>query len=158
MNIIYFKTTTLEEVKKEYKTLIKKYHPDNKNGNLEVMKIINNEYEYIIKNVVKFSSQKEQAKEVKFSTEIYNILSKIINIANINIEVVGTWIWIDGNTYSVKEYLKSLGFNWSKGKRKWYFTTDNFTPSRYKQKDYNTLKSEYGYTKVDSKEMLRIAN
>lgn len=41
----YFKNiTTLEELRKEYKKLVKQNHPDN-GGSVEVIKVINVEYE-----------------------------------------------------------------------------------------------------------------
>ena len=36
---------TLEELKKQYKKLAMKYHPDRPNGSEEIMKQVNNEYE-----------------------------------------------------------------------------------------------------------------
>lgn len=42
----YFKeATTVDELRKQYRELLKKYHPDNKNGSLEITKEINTEYD-----------------------------------------------------------------------------------------------------------------
>ena len=50
----YFKNiTTIEELKKEYRTLIKLYHPDN-GGDTATMAAINNEYDVLfnkLKNI-----------------------------------------------------------------------------------------------------------
>lgn len=40
---------TLEELRKQYKNLLKKYHPDNVGGSEEATKDINNEYEALFK-------------------------------------------------------------------------------------------------------------
>ena len=40
---------TLEELRKQYKELLKKYHPDNPNGSTEATKEINVEYEKLFK-------------------------------------------------------------------------------------------------------------
>lgn len=38
----YFKEVhTIEELRKEYRSLLKKYHPDNPTGNVEIMQAIN---------------------------------------------------------------------------------------------------------------------
>ena len=42
--------------------------------------------------------------------KLREVLQKIINFANINIEIVGCWIWVDGATYEYKDELKALGF------------------------------------------------
>lgn len=49
----YFKNiTTLEELRKEYKKLVKQNHPDN-GGSAEVIKVINVEYEIQFKTLEK---------------------------------------------------------------------------------------------------------
>jgi hypothetical protein len=39
----------------------------------------------------------------------------------VTVEVVGSWIWLSGNTYNVKDSIKELGFKWSKNNKKWYY-------------------------------------
>jgi hypothetical protein len=38
----------------------------------------------------------------------------------IEIDIIGSWIWLKGNTYNVKEQIKELGFKWSKNNKAWY--------------------------------------
>ena len=42
------------------------------------------------------------------------------------LEIVGCWIWIDGNTYGYKDVLKEIGFKWAREKKKWHFHTEAF--------------------------------
>ena len=42
---------TLEELRKQYKELLKKYHPDNPNGSTEATKEINVEYDTLFKTL-----------------------------------------------------------------------------------------------------------
>lgn len=158
MNIKYFsKTNNINQLKKEYKELVKKYHPDNnKDDTLAIMQKINSEYDYIIKNRIFFDTEEQKEKEIKFSNTLKEILNKIINFENIEIEIIGSWIWLNGNTYPIKEQLKELNFKWSNGKKKWYFTEQQFNKKRYKQKSYETLKSIYGYIKIDNEPSLRL--
>ena len=39
----------------------------------------------------------------------------------ITVEICGSWIWIDGETRTVKEELKNIGCWWSPTKEKWYW-------------------------------------
>ena len=50
---------------------------------------------------------KQSPKEVFAMTK--EVLQQIIGFSNINIAIVGCWIWVDGNTYSYKDDLKTLG-------------------------------------------------
>ncbi|MCI8939406.1 MAG: DnaJ domain-containing protein [Dorea sp.] len=45
MKAYFNNVQTLDELRKQYKDLLKKYHPDNENGSEEITKAINTEYE-----------------------------------------------------------------------------------------------------------------
>ena len=154
----YFKNIkSLEELKKEYKKLAMKNHPD-RGGSEEIMKAINNEYENLF-NILKEKKVKDD-KETKdtYTTsenayDFISIIDKLININDINIELIGSWIWVDGNTYPIKELLKELKFQWSNGKKKWYYTkfsTNDNNKRKYKGKQQNmsTIRAKYGSTVI----------
>ena len=113
----------LEELRNQYKRLLIKYHPDN-NPNIDTTKTmqeINSEYDTLLKQ---FASN--QSSDSKFSTEnemeLKKVLNEVIKIkADILIELIGTWIWVSGNTYSVKGKLRELGFKWASKKHMWYW-------------------------------------
>ena len=54
--------------------------------------------------------------------KLREVLQSIISLQNINIEIVGCWIWGDGETYEHKDKLKALGFRWAREKRNGIFT------------------------------------
>src|SRR5271157_2704697 len=98
MNTTFFTNCqNLDEVKRRYKELALKYHPD-RGGGTETMQQINAEYQNIIKNpFFNFSGQTEQQQK---DFVIYpEIIGKIISFEWIIIELIGNWIWISGNTY-----------------------------------------------------------
>ena len=55
-----------------------------------------------------------------------------------NINIVGSWIWIDGNVYEIKNQLKETGSKWSKNKRK--VTTRIVYQVKIRQIDYHIIK------------------
>ena len=130
---------TVEDLKKHYRELSKKYHPDiNPEGN-EAMKIINNEFEVLFDIMNK---TEETAKQ------FIDIINNIINL-DITIEIIGSWIWASGNTYSCKDTLKENGFKWANKKKMWYFNPDKEYKKRSKKElSISDIKNMYGYETI----------
>lgn len=128
--------STLEELRRQYKELLKKYHPDNPQGSTEATQEINAEYDRLFKvlknrHESKSADNKESNAKTDFNNMKYDfsedaklreVLQQIISFEGINIEIVGCWIWVDGNTYDYKDTLKSIGFKWAREKRNGIFT------------------------------------
>ena len=53
-----------------------------------------------------------------FNEEIEKVLKNIIHFHGLDIDVVGSWVWVAGNTFLYKEQLKELGFKWSPNRKK----------------------------------------
>ena len=99
----YFKNPqTLEELRKQYRDLLKKFHPDNENGSEEISKAINAEYEQLFK-VLKNrheskgtdrtdSGSKKSYEDMKWNFEedekLRDILNKVIHFEAITIEII----------------------------------------------------------------------
>ena len=133
----YFKNVnTLEELRKQYKELLKKYHPDNANGSTEATQQINAEYEQLFKILKnKHENISTNDTQANYSNNMYDwendkalreVLEKIIHFSNITIEIVGNWIWTSGDTYFYKKELKELGFKWASIKKQWYWHSETF--------------------------------
>ena len=94
---------TLEELKKQYKQLVFKHHPD-KGGKTSDMQEINAEYDSLfarLKNVHKSADGKTYTarEETKETPEAFReILEKLSHLDGIEIEICGSWLWITGNT------------------------------------------------------------
>ena len=151
----YFKNcTTKEECKKMYKKLAFKHHPD-RGGDLDTMKEINNEFDWIMKNGIFKSAKKDAKKDYDFSTSQFkDIIEQLIKFDNIIIDIVGCFIWVSGNTYPIKEELKQLGFRYSKNKKSWYIAPAEYMQNRksYKrQYSMEEIKNKYGCTTINSK-------
>lgn len=161
----YFKdVNTLEELRKQYRDLLKRFHPDNANGSTEATQEINAEYDRLFK-VLKdrhesrsAGNDKEDGKtdfnkmKYDFSEDqkLREVLQKIINFDGINIEIVGCWIWVDGNTYAYKTELKETGFKWAREKKKWYFHTEAFRKKSRRKLSMEDIRNYYGSTEVQT--------
>lgn len=146
--------TTLEELKKEYRRLAVLHHPDN-GGDAENMKILNNEYDYLferLKNTHKSHAGEYYEKESTGETpeEWKELIEKLIalKMVDVTIEIIGSFIWISGNTKPYKDALKALGFKWSQNKMAWYMAPEGYRRKSRKQYDLNDIRGMYGNSTV----------
>jgi hypothetical protein len=159
MNKHFDNISTLEELRKQYKELLKIHHPDN-GGNVSEMQEINSEYDRMFK-LLKDQHENNNADQANTNTDYNNMkydfaedeklremLNKIIHFNSIDIELVGAWIWLSGNTYSCKKELKELGFKWAKQKKMWYWHSEAFRKKSRKTLSMDDIRSYYGSTEV----------
>ena len=161
MNNKYFENiNTLEELRKQYKELLKQHHPDN-GGNLETMQEINAEYDRLFK-ILKDQHENNCSSDRANTSTDYNsmkydyaedekmreMLNKIIHFDGIDIELVGAWIWVSGNTYAYKKDLKELGFKWASKKKMWYWHSEAFRKRSRKTLSMEDIRNYYGSTEI----------
>jgi curved DNA-binding protein CbpA len=144
----FYQCRTLREVKQKYKELAMKIHPD-KGGSEDTMKQLNFEYELIINNpFFNFSAQSEAEKEsyLKFP----EIINKIIHL-DLVIEICGQWVWISGNTYEHREYLRKGGFYYARNKQMWYWQPRELSSTNRKPLEMDKIRAIYGSDTVEMK-------
>ena len=148
----YFQNVqTLDELRKQYKNLLKKYHPDN-GGSEEITKAINVEYERLFK-ILKDSHSRQNTAEgntngnhssygnsydnmkYDFAEDqlLREMLQKVIYLSDITIEIIGNWIWISGNTCHHRKELKELGFKFASQKKCWFWHSESFRKKSHRQ-------------------------
>ena len=162
MNKYFENIRTLEELRKQYKELLKMHHPDN-GGNVSEMQEINAEYDRLFK-ILKdqhennYSSDNSSA-ENNYSNMKYDfaedeklreMLNKIIHFDSIDIELVGAWIWVSGSTYACRKELKEFGFKWASQKKMWYWHSESFRKKSRKTLSMDDIRNYYGSTKVQT--------
>lgn len=144
---------TVEQGKQLYRELVRKFHPDNGGSGVEI-KEINSEFKswwerykdiHTAKDGTTYKSNETTQETAEDFMEIINNLS---TLSGIELEICGTWLWISGNTYPVRTHLTSFGCRWSKGKKKWYWTTDEYTRVRYKTPTMAEIRQMYGSQKI----------
>lgn len=117
--------TCIEDVKRTFRELAKKLHPDN-GGDVAQFQKMKIEYEKAFnrfKNIHKAANGEYYKKETKeAAADFADVIEKVINLDGINIEVCGSWVWVTGKkTKEHKEAIKAAGYHWSQNKKAWYY-------------------------------------
>lgn len=143
----------LETLRKEYRKLAKELHPDC-GGNEAEFKAMTDEYEKVfaeLERAGRKTATNKEAHEKKYDAgldqEIREAINRIINL-NIDIEVCGSWVWVSGNTYGVKEELKKAGFKWCSNKKMWAWHPAEYTKKSRKKVSMDTIRNLYGSEKI----------
>ena len=150
MKITYFQNiSNLQDLKNLYRKLAMQHHPDH-GGDVEKMKIINLEFEYLFENLPK-TKQEEYSEQT--ASEYMEIIEVLIFIPNINIEICGTWVWVTGDTKPVKDILKAAGFKFAGKKIAWYWHGEKKYRKRSKRKlSLEEIRDLYGSEQIQKKE------
>lgn len=161
MNKYFGNIRTLEELRKQYKELLKLHHPDN-GGNVSEMQEINAEYDRLFRilksqhesNNFNCGDKKSNYSSIKYDfaedEKLREMLNKIIHFNNVEIELIGAWTWVSGNTYAHKKELKTLGFKWASQKKMWYWHSEAFRKRSRKTLSMDDIRGYYGSTNVRS--------
>ena len=170
MNTYFKNVQTLDELRKQYKDLLKKYHPDN-GGSEDITKAINVEYEKLFKILKDNHSRQDTAdnnaydKQSSYDNMKYDfaedellreMLQKVIYLSDITIEIIGAWLWISGNTYHHRKELKELGFKFASQKKCWYWHSESFRKKSHRHLSMDDIRDYYGSTEVETNGRIRL--
>lgn len=138
---------TLEELKQTYKKLAIKNHPD-VGGDENVMKEINKEYDEVfprLKNIHVNKDGKMYEHETNEAPDDFrNIIEALMKMQGVHAEIIGSFIWVTGDTRPHKEALKQLGFKWHSKKNCWYKAPEGYKRMGKKQYSMDEIKEMYG--------------
>ncbi|MFC6166867.1 molecular chaperone DnaJ [Acinetobacter terrestris] len=126
--------TSLDELKLQYKKLAFKNHPD-RGGKTEVMQEINSEYEQLLNRIINEASKDQyqdssengrgfwssRSEHSEVEKKVKQAIDAIINLDDLDIEIIGVWVWVSGDTKQHKDKLKEAGFVWNRVQCKWVF-------------------------------------
>ena len=104
MNYTYFSNPqTLEELKKQYRELAFKHHPD-RGGTDEAMKAVNREYDELFPKLKDIHSTKDgetytaHQKNTESREHFKDLIAVLMNMEDVTIEIIGCFVWVTGNT------------------------------------------------------------
>lgn len=149
---MYFNTLNeVNQIKKEYHRLALTNHPD-RGGDTAIMQAINAAYKEAL---ARCDGQTSKGFNGKNHTYTYNqeieqaVIDKIYEILShklegIELELVGTWVWVGGETYPHRNILgKELKMNFMREHQRWAWHNG----PRYRRKSkmsYTEIKTAYG--------------
>lgn len=138
---------TLEELKATFKKLAIKNHPDC-GGSEEVMKEINRQYDEAFPRLKNIHVNKDGQKYEKENDEapdwFRNIIEALLKMQGVDIEIIGSFIWVSGNTREHKDALKGLGFQWHSTKKCWYKAPEGYRKASKAQYSMDDIRNMYG--------------
>ncbi len=69
---------------------------------------------------------------------------------DVTVEVIGSWLWLTGNTPTYTQNLREAGFQWSKEKSQWFYRPKHMP---YKKSErvisLEKIRDLYGSRKLD---------
>jgi len=145
---------TLEDLKKQYRTLALKHHPD-KGGDTATMQEISAEYERLFK-MLKDTHRAADGTIYTTSTyseetaaEFINIIEVLIKLDGLIIEICGRFLWLSGNTHTHRNIIKSLSFRWSSNKKAWYLAPKGYRKSSRTDWSMEDIRNKFGSETVE---------
>lgn len=149
---------TCEDVKQTYKKMAKKLHPDC-GGDAEAFKRMSAEYERAFnafKNIhVNMDGEQYEKESTETPDAFKDIIDKVIHFDGVNVEIIGSWVWLTGATMIYKDEIKAAGFWWSKSKHAWYYNGSTEKTRRRGRYSMDGLRTKWGTTEVREDETRR---
>ena len=141
---------TVEQIKFNYRKLCSINHPD-RGGNTETMQEINRQYKLALKSIDGQTSVGTDGAEhtYYYHADIESALMDKLNelfqlrMAEVEIALIGTWLWLLGSTRPYKDYLRNLGFRWHHKRKSWYFHTTQYR-SATSSAELSDIAEKYG--------------
>lgn len=144
---------TIEDIKRTFKELAKKLHPDN-GGDAEEFKEMMSQYTEAFNNLKNIHSSVNGGTYEKATAEtaeqFADIINKVIFMDGVNVEIIGSWVWLSGNTYIYKDQIKVAGFFYSKSKKSWYYNGEEKKSHRRGHYSMKQLRSKWGSVEVET--------
>ena len=154
----FIKFETVEQIKFNYRKLCMEHHPD-RGGDTETMQEINKQYQQSLKSVdgQVASGTDGQEHQYYYNADIEAALMEIIdqlihlNMQAVEIALIGTWLWIIGETKLFKTQLRDIGCRWHFKRKCWYYHTGKYHRSN-SSSELSELGEKYGFTVFTDKQ------
>ena len=160
--------TTLDEIRSTFRKLALLWHPDRRGDDTTAqMQAINAAYQAALKSIdgatfkrhdndkeytYRYNAEQEGEVAEKFEAACG------LNLPDIEILLIGTWVWITGNTKPHKDAIKGIGFRFHSKRTAWVWHPKTAHKSRFNPRlSLDDLKDKHGGTAVRTSGRPRLA-
>ena len=149
----------LDAIKAAYRAAAKMYHPDINPAGAELMKLINQAYEILLRDAGTWNryDQRDADKEAPLTETMAAIWEQIKHLVGLKIEVCGTWLWVSGPTKQYRQQLKEAGLRWSPNKTAWYWRPAGYKKQSRKKYTMDEIRSMWGSKDLDNEPLGALA-
>lgn len=169
MNAYFSECKTLDEAKALYKRLARENHPD-MGGDLRVMQEINAQYAQFMSEGATNEARERQktahAENRKSAADFHDLdevgenintmIRMALNLEGVEVELMGLWVWLTGNTKEHRETFKAWNeknetkWKWSPKKTAWYYA--GVPTFNRKETTLDEIRNAYGSQKFSRQE------
>ncbi len=135
-----------DEAKTLFRTLSKKMHPDLGGSDAQFI-----ELKRQFENFTPTYSEDNKFANAEFDKRKFaDIIELLKELDDVTISFVGTFIWLEGNTYSQKDVIKALelpNYNnarYASKKKAWYFSPIDYSKKNGKVYGMDEIKAMFG--------------
>ncbi|MCE5345395.1 MAG: ELKS/Rab6-interacting/CAST family protein [Bacteroidales bacterium] len=136
---LFFGCTSIDEVQLRFDELSNVFNDQD-----EMLKAIKEEYSTLMSVLHDSKPVYEAVKERATVSDKIKELQEKVNPEGLSLEICGTWLWVTGKTYQVKNILKELGFRYSANKLSWYYRQSNHRSANQKPVPLAMIREKYG--------------
>ena len=152
---------TEEELKQAYRKEARRLHPDNGGSDAEFQEM-KNQFDQAFERLQNIhqaagggtwngtGTKYENGKTAKqAAAEFMAMIDQLLKYPDLQIEIIGRWIWVTGNTRGHADLLKTLGFRFSRNKAAWYFHAEPYRKRGKTSKSLDEIRHKYGSVKIN---------
>ena len=153
----YFQSCeTLDEAKLAYRNYAKILHPDinqSETATADFQEMCN-QFDNFKPKTLKFTNEMNEFN----GKEYREVLEQLWKLEGLNIEILGSYIWISGDTKTHKDAIKAIkneSFEnalWAKEKMMWFFKPKGYKPQNRRIFDIGEIRGKYGVIDANKKE------
>lgn len=152
---------SVKEAKSLYHKLCRQYHPDMSGSDTTAqMQEINAEFAEVFERL----QQKEAYQQHNTAHETDNsntttkqtaekfmaIIQRLVKCEGLIIEIVGSWIWLSGDTFKYMRCIKGMGFKYSTKHKKYYLADDSNGARKRSRYTFEQICDKNGYQEIEA--------
>ena len=149
--------TDIKEISKQYRKKIFSCHPDHGGTDGKFIEL-QQAYATIMASIQytgrRFNKETQSMEDIlkNYNDALINKMMELINnlshVKDININIMGDWIWVDGETKPYKDKIKAMNFRFSTNKKAWYWHDGKYKKRSKTSYSMSDIELRHGRVKI----------